>query len=134
MNNIQDIIASYDKRYKKEYKTKGLQVVTSEIGKGGDTVYRRVRVTDKERMISDGYNEHNRKTYESYIEVIRPRKFYSETEAWEFVRHINKIAGRTLEDDEMMLLLKTITKGRQYELVCVIDRTRELAGVTKWVR
>lgn len=81
----------------------------------------------------DGYDEHNRKTYESYNITIRPRKFYSETQVENFMKYIRRIAGRTVEDDEMMLLLRTITKGRQYKLTCLIDRTEELAGVTKWV-
>lgn len=128
-----EILESYQVGYDKEYRTKLPQVVTSEIDEGGDTIMRRVRMTDKETMIRDGYDEHERRTYESYNMTIRPRKFYSETEAWAFVRYIRRIAGRTVEDDEMMLLLRTITKGRQYELTCLIDRTDELAGVTKWV-
>lgn len=129
-----EILESYQVGYDKEYRTKLPQVVTSEIDEGGDTIMRRVRMTDKETMMRDGYNEHDRKTYESYVETIRPRKFYSETQVWTFVRYIRRIAGRTVEDDEMMLLLRTITSGRQYQLTCVIDRTEELAGVTKWVR
>lgn len=129
-----DIIKSYQMGYDKEYKVKLPQVVTSEIDEGGDIIMRRVRMTDKETMMRDGYDEHNRKTYESYNLTIQPRKFYSETQAWAFVKYIRRIAGRTVEDDEMMLLLRTITSGRQYELTCVIDRTEELAGVTKWVR
>lgn len=129
-----EIIESYQVGYDKEYHTKAPQVVTSEIDKGGDTVMRRVRMTDKETMMRDGYDEHDRKTVTTEIMVIRPRRFYKETEAWAFVRYIRRIAGRTVENDEMMLLLRTITSGRQYQLTCVIDRTEELAGVTKWVR
>lgn len=131
---VEEILKSHIRRYEKEYKTKGPQVVTSEIDEGGDTIYRRLRMTDKERMICDGYNEHNRKTYESYVETIRPKRFYSETEVMTFVKYIRRIAGRTVTDDEMMLLLRTITKGRQYRLTCLVDRTKELEGVTKWVR
>ena len=129
-----EIIEKYQVGYDKEYRTKAPQVVTSEIDEGGDTIMRRVRMTDKERMMCDGYNEHDRRTVTTEVMVIRPRRFYKETEAWAFVRYIRRIAGRTVEDDEMMLLLRTITSGRQYRLTCVIDRTEELAGVTKWVR
>ena len=129
-----EIIESYQVKYDKEYKVKLPQVVTSEVDEGGDTIMRRVRMTDKETMMRDGYDEHDRKTVTTEIKVIRPRKFYRETDAWAFVRYVRRIAGRTVEDDEMMLLLRTITSGRQYELTCVIDRTEELAGVTKWVR
>lgn len=132
-----EILESYKAGYDKEYKVKLPQVVTTEIDLTDDgcdgAMIRRVRLTDKETMMRDGYDEHNRKTYESYNMTIRPRKFYSETEAMTFVEHIKRIAGRTVEDDEMMLLLRTITKGRQYELTCLIDRTEELAGVTKWM-
>ena len=129
-----EIIKNHQVGYDKEYRTKLPQVVTSEVEEGGDTIMRRVRVTDKETMICDGYDEHDRKTMTTEINVIHPRKFYSETQAMTFVNYIRRIAGRTVEDDEMMLLLRTITKGRQYKLTCVIDRTEELAGVTKWVK
>lgn len=132
--NIYDIIKNHQVRYDEEYKVKLPQVVTTEIDEGGDTIFRRVRMTDKERMMRDGYDEHNRKTYESYNETIRPRKFYSVTEAETFVKYIRRIAGRTVTDDEVMLLLRTITSGRQYELTCLIDRTEELQSVTKWVK
>lgn len=129
-----EIIKGYQASYDKEYKVKLPQVVTSEIDKGGDTIMRRVRMTDKETMMRDGYDEHDRKTVTTEIMVIHPRRFYKETEAWAFVRYIRRIAGRTVEDDEMMLLLRTITSGRQYRLTCVIDRTEELKNMTKWVR
>lgn len=129
-----EIIKNYQVGYDKEYRTKLPQVVTTEVDEGGDTIMRRVRMTDKETMMRDGYDEHDRKTVTTEVKTIRPRKFYKETDAWAFVRYIRRIAGRTVEDDEMMLLLRTITSGRQYELTCVIDRTEELAGVTKWVR
>lgn len=129
-----EILESYRTEYNKEYRVKLPQVVTTEIDEGGDTIMRRVRMTDKETMMRDGYDEHNRKTVTTEIKVIRSRKFYSETEAMTFVNYIRRIAGRTVEDDEMMLLLKTITSGRQYQLTCVIDRTEELKSVTKWVR
>lgn len=129
-----EIIEGYKREYDKEYKVKLPQVVTSEMDEGGDAIMRRVRMTDKETMLRDGYDEHNRKTVTTEIMVIQPRRFYKETDAWAFVKYIRRIAGRTVEDDEIMLLLRTITKGRQYRLTCVIDRTEELAGVTKWVR
>lgn len=129
-----EIIKEYQASYDKEYKVKLPQVVTTEMDEGGDTIMRRVRMTDKETMMRDGYDEHDRKTVTTEIKTIRPRKFYKETDARAFVRYIRKIAGRTVEDDEMMLLLRTITSGRQYQLTCVIDRTEGLAGVTKWAR
>lgn len=133
-----EILESYQAGYDKEYKVKLPQVVTTEMDLTDDecdgAMMRRVRLTDKETMMRDGYDEHNRKTYESYNMTIQPRKFYSETQVENFMRYIRRVAGRKIENDEMMLLLRTITKGRQYELTCLIDRTEELAGVTKWVR
>lgn len=133
-----EIIEDYNKSYNEKYKVKRPQLVTTKMDQSddgcGDAIMRRVRMTDKETMMRDGYDEHDQKTYESYVETIRPRKFYSETQAWAFVKYIRRITGRTVEDDEMMLLLRTITSGRQYELTCVVDRTEELAGVTKWVK
>ena len=136
--NISEIMNSYTKSYDEEYKVIRPQLVTTGMDLTSDgcdgSIMRRLRMTDKETMINDGYDEYNGKTYERYIETIRPRKFYSETQVENFMKYIRRIAGRKLEDDEMMLLLRTITKGRQYELTCLIDRTEELAGVTKWVR
>ena len=129
-----EIIKSYQAEYDREYRTKEPQVVTAEIGEGGDAIYRRCRMTDKERMMRDGYNEHDRKTYESYVETIRPKRFYSETEVMTFVKHIRRIAGRTVTDDEMNILLQTISRGRQYQLTCLVDRSSELEGWNKWVR
>lgn len=131
---ISDVMKSYQVKYNKEYKVKGPQVVTAEIDEGGDAIYRRCRMTDKERMLRDGYNEHNKKTYESYVETIRPRRFYSETEVMTFVNYIRRIAGRTVTDDEMNILLQTVSRGRQYQLTCLVDRSSELEGWNKWVR
>ena len=132
-----EIIESYREEYDREYKVKLPQVVTTEVGLTDDgcdgAMIRRVRLTDKETMMRDGYDEHNLKTYESYDMAIQPRKFYSETQVENFMRYIRRIAGRKIEGDEMMLLLRTSTRGRQYKLTCLIDRTEELAGVTKWV-
>lgn len=129
-----EILGSYQVEYAREYKVKEPQVVTAEIDEGGDAIYRRCRMTDKERMLSDGYNEHDRKTYEKYVETIRPRRFYSETEVMTFVNYIRRIAGRTVTDNEMMLLLKTVSRGRQYQLTCLVDRSSELEGWNKWKR
>lgn len=129
-----EIISKYQVGYDKEYRVKEPQVVTTEVDEGGDTIMRRVRMTDKETMIRDGYDEHNRRTVTTEIMVIHPRRFYKETDAMAFVKYIRRIAGRTVEDDEMMLLLRTITMGRQYRLTCVIDRTEELTGWNKWVK
>jgi len=132
-----EILEKYQAGYDEEYKVKLPQVVTTEMDLTGDgcdgAMMRRVRLTDKETMMRDGYDEHDRKTYEKYNMTIQPRKFYSETQVENFMRYIRRLAGRTVEGDEMMLLLRTITRGRQYELTCLIDRTEELAGVTKWV-
>lgn len=132
-----EILESYREEYDREYKVKLPQVVTTEVGLTDDdcggTMIRRVRLTDKDTMMRDGYDEHNRKTYERYDMTIPPRQFYSESQVENFMRYIRRVAGRKIECDEMMLLLRTITKGRQYKLTCLIDRTEELAGVTKWV-
>ena len=132
-----EVLKNYQKSYDEEYKVKLPQVVTSEIDLTNDgcdgTMIRRVRLTDKETMMRDGYNEHDLETYESYNITIQPRKFYSETQVENFMKYVRRVAGRKIKDDEIMLLLRTITKGRQYELTCLIDRTKELTGVTKWV-
>ena len=129
-----EILKKYQAEYDKEYKTKEPQVVTTKVDECDGTIYRRVRMTDKMTMMRDGYEECNEKTYERYVETIRPRKFYSETEAMMFVKYIRRIAGRTVTDDEMNMLLHTVTSGRQYELICLVNRTEELREWHKWRR
>lgn len=134
METLVDTLEIYDKEYAKEYRTKRPQVVTTVMDETGDAIMRYTRVTTKETMLGDGYEEHNRRTLRTYIEVIPPRKFYSEAQVVAYARYINRIAGRTLESAEMNLLLKTLARGRQYELVCVVDETEGLESVSKWAR
>ena len=127
-----------------EYKTKILNIVTTEIGQRCDECDGRIMkpkkvavkkyysVRPKEYYTNERYDEHKGETYERYVMTIPPRKFYTETEVYNYARYINRIAGRTLENDEMNLLLKTISRGRQYELTCLINRTEEFKNQTIW--
>ena len=55
-----EIINGYQAKYEKEYKVKLPQVVTTEIDLTDDdcggAMMRRVRLTDKETMMRDGYD------------------------------------------------------------------------------
>lgn len=128
----------------KEYKIPILNIVTSEIDESvklkGDEDGRRDRVTvmkyyhvrPKEYFEDGRHEEHKGKTYKKHIEKIPPRKFYSETQVYNYASYLNKIAGRTITSDEMNLLLKTISRGEPYELTCLIDITDEIKGQTVW--
>lgn len=145
MANLEDIVRGAQASYDREYRTKGLQIVTSGVNKtsGGDggqdespqrmTVMKYYTVKPKEYFTNRHYDEHHGQTYRIYTKTIQPRKLYTATEVYDYARYINKVAGRTLETDEMNLLLKTIARGRHYELVCVVDITEELDGQTVWV-
>lgn len=143
---IANTIEEFVKSYEKEYQTPILNVVTDVMDETSDKCDGRKRMTNvktvmkyysvkpKEFYSERQYEEHNSKTYQKYVMTIKPRKFYSKAQVMAYVSYLNRTAGRTIEDDEMNLLLRTITRGRQYDLVCVIDRTEELKEVTKWVR
>lgn len=124
----------------REYKTPVLNIVTTEIDERGDgcdgrdrvTVMKYYNVRAKEDFLNGRYEEHKGVTLKKHIITLQPRKFYTETEVYDYARYINKIAGRTLESDEMNLLLKTISRGRQYNLTCLIDITDEVKNETVW--
>lgn len=132
MRDLDEIQQEYDR----EYLTKRLNIVTTKDddcgGRDRVTTMKYYTVRPKEYFTERHYQEHTGKTYEKYIKTIQPRKFYSETELRNYMALLNRWAGRTLEDDEMRLLLRNITKGRQYDLVCIIDRTEELNKEMVW--
>ena len=76
------------------------------------------------------YQEHKGGLYRTTVQTIRPRKFYELREIENFVEHLKRMAGRTLEKAEIGLLLRHITRGEHYDLVCVIDETRNFEGQT----
>ena len=129
LNNIQ-----------REYQEKRLNVVTTVKDLNGDTCDGHKRVTvmkyytvkPKEYYTERHYEEHNGGTYRMTTVTIKPRRFYEESKLRVFIKYLNKIAGRTICDDEMRLLLRHITNGRQYELTCLINETAELNGTTMW--
>ena len=144
MDDIQRIIERTQAEYNREYLTPILNIVASEIDETSDrcdgrnrkpkkvTVMKYYTVRPKEYFTNERYKEHKGKTYQRYVRTLQPRKFYTATEVYDYAKYINKIAGRTLENDEMNLLLKTISRGRQYQLTCLIDRTEEFKGQTMW--
>lgn len=143
-DNIIKLLEETKKKNDEEYKTPVLNIVTSVMDEGCDgcdgrktrpkgvTVVKYYSVRPKEYYTNERYDEHKGKTYQKYVMTIPPRRFYTETQVYNYARYINKIAGRTLDNDEMNLLLKTISRGRQYELTCLIDRTEEFKNQTMW--
>ena len=157
---MDDFIKDIDgiqQEYDSEYRTKRLNIVTTVMDVAGDICDGRSRVTTKdddcdgqspkpkqvtvvkyytvkpkEYFTDRHYAEHHGTTYQKYIKDIPPRKFYSESELRAYIGLLNKWAGRTLEDDELTLLLRHITNGRHYQLVCLVDVTEDLKRETVW--
>ena len=141
-----EILESYAKQYKEDYDTKVLNIVTSVMDEPRDkcdgpnrvtgvkTVMRYYTMKPKGYYIDRQYEEHNKATYQKSVITLPPRRFYKEADVYDYMKYVKKVAGRTVTDDEMNLLLKTISRGRQYQLTCMIDRTEELKDVTKWIR
>lgn len=132
---ISGAMSEAEARYDDEYKSARLNIVTGEKDLNETTrvtVMKHYSVRPKEYYSERGYDEHCGATYQTYVKTLPPRKFYNVAQIETYVQYINRIAGRTLEVDEMNLLLKTLARGRQYELVCVLDRTEELKGETMW--
>ena len=150
-------ITSMQQEYNKEYLTKRLNVVTTVKDVIDDSCDRRSRVTTKgdgcdgqsprlkqvtvvkyytvkpkEYFTDRHYDNHNGTTYQKYIKDIPPRKFYSESELRSYIKLLNRWAGRTIEGDELTLLLRHITNGRQYQLVCIVDVTDQLKDELVW--
>lgn len=150
-------IGELQQEYDREYLTKRLNVVTTAkdvVGdacdgqsrvttKGDDcdgqdpkpkpvTVVKYYTVRPKEYFTDRHYAEHKGTTYQKYVKDIPPRKFYSESELRAYIKLLNKWAGRTLERDELTLLLRHITNGRHYQLVCLVDVTKQLKRETVW--
>ena len=150
-------IESIQQEYDREYLAKRLNIVTtvkdviddtcdgqSRVTTKGDdcdgqspktkqvTVVKYYTVRPKEYFTDRHYDNYNGTTYQKYVKDIPPRKFYSESELRAYITLLNRWAGRTLEDDELTLLLRHITNGRHYQLVCLMDVTRQLADETMW--
>lgn len=150
-------IESIQQEYDREYLTKRLNIVTTVkdiiddncggrnrvTTKGDDcggrnpktkqvTVVKYYTVKPKEYFTDRHYESHNGTTYQKYVKDIPPRKFYKESELRAYIGLLNRWAGRTLEDDEITLLLRHITNGRHYQLVCVVDVTEQLKDELVW--
>ena len=150
-------IEGIQQEYDKEYLTKRLNIVTtvkdvidddsdgqSRVTTKDDdcdgrnrktkqvTVVKYYTVKPKEYFTDRHYPEHTGVTYQKYVKDIPPRKFYHMDELRAYIKLLNKWAGRTLEEDELRLLLRHITNGRHYELVCLVDVTDQLKEETMW--
>lgn len=92
------------------------------------------RMTNENDLIEHDYHVHYEKTYRTAVKTLKPRTFRSEHEVRAYMERVERLAGRTLEDDEWGLLLRTITRGRRYDLVCMIDITETLNEVPRYER
>ena len=140
---MEDIIKGLNdiqREYDREYLTKRLNIVTTVMDEKGDGcdspkpvtsvkhIMKYYTVKPKEYFADRHYASLNRTTYSRHIKDIPPRKFYTTAQIEAYIAHLNKMAHRTIEDAEMTLLLKAITNGRHYKLVCLLpitDTTKE---------
>lgn len=140
MEDFIEGLEGIQQEYKREYLDKRLNVVTTMRDVIGDDCggYKRVAVVKhytvkpKEYYTERHYNKHQGTTYQKYVKDIPPRKFYRESELRAYIGLLNKMAGRTIENDELTLLLRYITSGRHYQLVCLVDITEQLKRETVW--
>lgn len=117
-----------------EHEEKRLYVRTVKSMNGEDHKMTGHGVSSEKYLTGRGYGEHYERTIRTFTETLKPRTFGSEREIRAYMKHTERLAGRTLEDAEWGILLRTITNGRQYELVCVEDLTRELEGIPRYER
>lgn len=157
MENFIKDLERVEQEYNREFLERKLNIVTTEREITGDTcngqnrgtiagdecdgrgretrpvtVVKYYTVKPKEYFTDRHYENYKGTTYQKYIKDIPPRKFYSEDELRTYMAVLNKWAGRTIEDDEMRLLLRYITSGRHYQLVCLVDVTKQLKSELVW--
>lgn len=138
-NIMEDFIKEINgiqQEYDREYLTKRLNIVTVTDEQTGDTCKRSNRVTPvndqtksvmkyytvkpKEYFTDRHYQPSEQMTYARCIKDIPPRRFYTTAQIESYIRYLNRVANRTIEDAEMTLLLRAITNGRHYQLVCLL--------------
>lgn len=136
MNDFIKEISGIQQEYDREYLTKRLNIVTVVNDQISDTCDGSNRVTPvndqtkavmkyytvkpKEYFTDRHYQASDQVTYARHIKDIPPRQFYTVTQIEYYMRYLNRIANRTIEDAEMALLLRAITNGRHYKLVCLL--------------
>lgn len=136
MNDFIKELNGIQQEYDREYLTKKLNIVTVTDEQIGDTCKRPNGVTlvndqtkavmkyytvkPKEYFTDRHYQPSKQVTYARHIKDIPPRRFYTITQIESYIRYLNRVANRTIEDAEMALLLRAITNGRHYQLVCLL--------------
>lgn len=108
----------------------GLKIMTNKVSMMGDdrevNVVKYYKVTKGEDYEMSNHPRHYGVTYMKKLYDVKPRKFYSVPQVEAFVKHIERLAGRKLDDAETMLMLRHITRGEHYELVCLVNITKEV--------
>lgn len=144
MENFIRDVGELQQEYDREYLTKRLNIVTTvkdiidddcdgrDRGTKPVTVVKYYTVKPKEYFTDRHYDNYDGVTYQKYVKDIPPRKFYSESELRAYIKLLNRWAGRTIERDELTLLLRHITNGRHYQLVCLVDVTEQLKRELVW--
>lgn len=114
--------------------TERLNVVTTKRDILGDNhggykpvaVMKYYKMTSENEMYKRPVEDYDGVTYEKYEWELQPRKFYTMASLKAFMEVTERRAGRPIEDAEWGLLLRAITNGKRYKLVCIRDITGDL--------
>lgn len=127
-----ETLTSYEEMCNK----KMLHIITTKHdicdGRGSATIMKYYKVKPVTEMMSKDYEIHDSRVLKKTHYTVQPRKFYTVTEVRRFVDDLKSKAGRTLEDDEIAVMLRTITKGEPYTMTFLVDITEELKEQLKW--
>lgn len=130
MEDIKEILAGALNEEDEKGDQPGLKIMTNMKGAIGEdregSVVKYYKVTKGEDYEMSVRPRHYGRTYMKRIYEVKPRKFYNRAQVDFFVKHLKKLAHRDISDIEMMMILKCITRGEMYELVCFMDITDEV--------
>ena len=101
-------------------------------GRSVATVMKYYTVKPLKGMMCKDYEIYEGRILKRIPYTIEPRKFYTITEIKYFVEDLKSKAGRDLTDDEIAVMLRTISKGEPYVMTFLVDVTEELKEQLKW--
>lgn len=74
----------------------------------------------------DKWAPHEGKAYSKATYTLKATPIRTREQATRVITRVKHLANRPVDEYEMLRILKTLGSGRQYELICLIDRSEEL--------